>query len=122
MDDGPLDRMQARARDVRTRAAVRGWEYRQRHLAAGVWLRLRRVLAGAKAAYVISDEDAVRLLAEGHRLEVCGREVAPEKKILFVDERRLAQVESRRPIAVGLGPDFLTASAIALVAFDDLRR
>jgi hypothetical protein len=122
MDEGALDRMRARAHDVRTRAAVRKWEYRQRHLAAGVWFRLRRVLADAKAAYVISDEDAVRLLAEGHRLEPCGSEVSPEKRILFVDERRLASVESRRPIALGLGPDFLTASAVALVAFDDTRR
>jgi hypothetical protein len=44
-----LERMQDRARSVRARAAVRGWQYRQRHLAAGVCFRLRRVLADARA-------------------------------------------------------------------------
>ena len=122
MDSRPLDRMQARARQVRTRVSVRRWNYRQRHLAAGVWFRLRRVLADAKAAYVISEQDARRLVAEGYRVEACGSQVTPEKAILFVDEARLSSVESRRSIPVGLGPDFLTATAIALVAFDGVRR
>jgi hypothetical protein len=50
---------------VRTRAAVRVWHYRQRDLASGVWFRLRRVLADARAADVISEEDATRLIADG---------------------------------------------------------
>jgi hypothetical protein len=29
---------------------------------------------------------------------------------------------SRRPIPVSLGPDFLAATAVALIAFDDVRR
>ena len=122
MDSRPLDRMHARAREVRIRVAVRRWHYRQRNLAAGVWFRLRRVLADAKAVYVISDQDARRLVTEGYRVEACGRQVAPEKVILFVDETRLSSVESRRSIPVGLGPAFLTATAIALVAFDHVRR
>ena len=116
-----LDRMRERARRARTRAAVRSWSYRQRHLAAGVWFSLRRVLADARAAWVISDEDALQLVAEGYRPEACGGEVAPAKTVLFVDEPRLSRIETRRPIPVGLGPDFLAASAIALIAFDDVR-
>jgi hypothetical protein len=53
--------MRARASAVRTRRLVRGWQYRRRNLAAGVWFRLRRVLADARAAHVISEEDAARL-------------------------------------------------------------
>jgi hypothetical protein len=121
MDSRPLDRMRARARAVKTRALIRSWQYRQRDLAAGMWFRLRRVLADAKAACVITDEDARRLVAEGYRAEACGSEVSPEKTILFVDEPRLSKVESRRPIPVGLGPDFLAARAIALIAFDDVK-
>jgi hypothetical protein len=117
MDRSALDRMWARAREVRARAAVRRWSYRQRDHAGGVWFRLRRVLADAKAAYTISDEDARRLVAEGYRPEACGSEITPEKMILFVDEARLSAVASRRAIPIGLGPDFLTASAVALVAF-----
>ena len=118
MDSRALERMRARARAVRTRAEIRAWRYRQRNLAAGVWFRLRRVLADAKAAYVISDEDASRLLAEGYEEVACGRECAPAKAILFVDDRRLDRAESRCPIRVDLGPAFLAASAIALVKFD----
>lgn len=120
MDSRALERMRVHARTVRARAQVRAWKYRQRNLAAGVWFRLRRALADAKAAYVISDEDARRLLAEGYEGVACGREVAPEKAIVFVDERRLDRVESRRPIRVDLGTAFLAASAIALVRFDEI--
>ncbi len=121
MASGVLDRMEARARVVRTRAAVRGWTYRQRHLAAGVWFRLRRLLADAKAAYVITDDEARQLAADGYRPEPSGRDLAPEKTILFVDESRLRTLAGRRPIPVGLGPEFLQARVIALVAFDGLR-
>jgi hypothetical protein len=111
-------RLQARARAVRARAAIRRWEYRQRNLAAGVWFHLRRALADARAAYVITDEDARRLQAEGYHVEPSGRRITPEKTIVFVDDERLARVLSKRAIAVGLNPDFLDASAIALVPFD----
>jgi len=119
---GAVDRMRARARAARTRGAVRGWSYRQRNLAAGVWFRLRRTLADATAAYIISDDDARQLAAEGYRLEACGQGVTPEKMILFVDEERLSHVELRRPIPVNLGADFLAATAVALVPFDSVRR
>lgn len=119
MDSPALERMRARARAVRTHAQVRAWKYRQRNLAAGVWFRLRRMMADAKTAYVISDEDAGRLIAEGYEPAACGREVVPAKDVVFVDEGRLDRLESRRPIPVDLGPAFLAASTIALVRFDE---
>ncbi len=119
MDSGPIDRMRKRVRAVRARASVRSWTYRQRNLAAGVWFRLRRVLADAQTAYEISVEDARRLVGEGYRPEPCGREVAPEKTIVFVDQARLSGIATRRRIPVGLGPVFLAASVIALVPFDE---
>ena len=117
MSPNGVDKLQARARAVRTRAAVRSWQYRQRNVAAGVWFRLRRTLADARTAYAIPADDARRLIAEGYRAEACGVELAPEKTILFVDEHRLSNIEGRRPIPVGLGPDFMAATAIALVPF-----
>ena len=119
MNRPAIERMQARARAVRTRAQVRAWRYRQRNLAAGVWFRLRRALADARAAYAISADDARRLVAEGYTDLACGREIAPEKAIVFVDERRLEKVEKRRPIRVDLGPAFLAADAVALVRFEE---
>jgi hypothetical protein len=121
MDEPVLERMQARARAVRTRARIRRWQYQQRDLAAGVWFRLRRVLADARAAYAISAEDASRLVAEGYQPAACGAQVTPEKTILFVDEPRLYALQSRRAIPLTLGPDFLTETAVALVAFESRR-
>jgi hypothetical protein len=114
-----FERMHARARAVRTRAAIRSWEYRQRDLAAGVWLKLRRALAGARAADAFAPEEAERLVAEGYRIEPCGRALAPEKAILVVDSPRVEQIAGRRPIRVGLGPDFFVANAVAPVPFAD---
>jgi hypothetical protein len=116
-----LARLHARASAVRTRARIRSWSYRQRNLAAGAWFRLRRVLADARAAYVIPSDDARRLVAEGYKAEACGSEVSPEKTILFVDDRALATIAARRAIPVNLGPEFLAARSIALVRFDHLR-
>ena len=118
MDSPAIERLRARAQRVRTRAQVRGWEYRQRNLAAGVWFQLRRALADARAAYVIADEDARQLESEGYTVEACGRRLAPEKTMVFVDQQRLARIASRRSIPVGLGPEFLSAASVALVRFD----
>ena len=121
MSDSPfLDRMRNRARAVRSRAAIRSWNYRQRNLSAGVWFQIRRVLADARDAYAISDTDARQLLAEGCTPEACGARLEPEKTILFVDPVRLSKIESRRQIPVRLGPDFLLTSAVALIAFDSV--
>lgn len=119
MTDTQRARLEARAKAARTAALVRQWRYRQRHLAAGVWFKLRRVLASAKAAYAISDGVAQQLLDEGYRAESCGKELAPEKTLLFVDERRVSTIASRRELRVGLGPEVLAAPIIVLVPFDD---
>jgi hypothetical protein len=118
MSEDILARMQARDRAVRARSQIRQWNYRQRNLAAGVWFRLRRILCDARAAYAIADEDAARLQSEGYRAEPCGKEVSPEKTLVFVDEKRLEKIASRRQIRVGRGPDFLSNRAIALVRFE----
>jgi hypothetical protein len=115
----PIERMEARAKAVRTRAQVRAWQYRQRHHAAGMWFRLRRTLADAAEAYVVSGDDAARLSEDGYAPVACGREMSPEKAIFFVDAARLARVPSRRRIPVNLGPEFLGATAVVLVRFED---
>jgi hypothetical protein len=77
------------------------------------------VLADARAAYVISEANAARLIAWGCQPEPCGREIAPEKTILFVSEAQLASLNAPRPIRVGLDPEFLAATAVALVPFEE---
>ena len=118
MNNPAVARLRERAREARTRAEIRAWNYRQRNLAAGVWFRVRRALARAKAAYAITDEDARQLVAEGFEPEASGLELTPGKTLLFVDDARLAGVVGRRAIPIGLGPEFFAASSIALVPFE----
>jgi hypothetical protein len=109
--------LEGRLRQVRSRVAVRAWEYRQRHHAKGVWVRFRRVLADAEAAYVIAEGEAERLVAEGFPPEPVGRELEPLKTILFLPAERVARPTGAREIPVRLSVELLGAPALALVRF-----
>ncbi len=119
MSSPVIERMNTRAREVRARALVRAFEYRQRHHAAGVWYRVRRALSAAKAVYVIPVDAAEMLVSEGHVEAACGRDLEPVKRLVFVSEERLSRLPEARSIAVGMGPEFLEATALALVPFGD---
>jgi hypothetical protein len=82
-----------------------------------VWLRLRRVLADAQAAYVIPGGEAERLVGEGFQPEPVGREMEPPKIILFVPAERAARLTGAREIPVRLEVELLEAPALALVRF-----
>lgn len=110
--------MQRRVRQARSRAAIRAWEYRQRHHAEGVWFRIRRLLAEASSAWEIPEAVCSRLLAEGFEPQRAGREIEPPKEIFFVPEDRLSEIPDRRPLPLRLGPEFLAARHIALVRFE----
>jgi len=109
--------MHRRVRQVRFRAAVQAWEYRQRHHAKGVWFRVRRLLAEASSAWEISEGACARLLADGYSPEAVGSELEPGKTMVFVPETCLAGISDRRPLPLRLGPEMLAARHIALVRF-----
>ncbi len=104
-------------REVRARAKIRTWQYRQRHHAHGVWYRWRRLLTDARAAYVISENDARRLIDAGLVPEPVGLELNPPKTVLFASEALILGLEQARPLPVTLGAELLTARYIALVRF-----
>jgi hypothetical protein len=108
-----------RARAVKSRAAVRAWEYRQRNLAKGTWHQLRRLLAHSSHAYALTEQSARELLAEGHHAEPAGERLEPPKVLLFASPARLARIADKRPIPVRLGVDFLSARYVALMRFED---
>ena len=110
--------LERRVRQLRARALVRGWEYRQRRHARGVWFRLRRVLADASAAFVIPSDEARRLVAEGRRAEPVGYELEPPKLIVFAQADRIAQIASARSVAVRLTSPLLEAECLALTPFE----
>jgi hypothetical protein len=114
-----MARLEARVKGIRARAAVRAWEYRQRHLAKGVWFRLRRRLAYSASAWSIPEVEAQRLLAEGYAADALGSLLEPPKLLLVVPEERLREIPERIPVPLRLGPELLGARWLALVPFDE---
>ena len=106
-----------RIRAVHARCASRSWKYRQRNHAAGVWYRLRRLLAGAHRAYVVDDRDLEALLQEGLQPDPVGAKLEPPKQILFVPDERVATLASRRAIPINLGAELLSCRNLVLVRF-----
>ena len=83
-----------------------------------MWFRLRRVLADAGAAYVIPEDEARTLIAEGHRPEPVGQELEPPKLIVMASSARIAQIASAQPVPVRLGGELLAATCLALTPFE----
>lgn len=110
-----------RVKQVRARARVRRWEFRQRNLAHGAWHRFRLALAEARAAYSISDAELDALLAEGFRPDDRGRGLVPEKRLVWISEERAHSLTSARELEMRLDTTMLAATAIALVPFADPR-
>ncbi len=110
--------LERRVMELRARVLVRSWSYRQRHHARGVWFRLRRVLAEASAAFVVSPEDAAALVAEGCRTEPVGKSLEPPKLIVFAASERVARIRSARAVPVRLGRDVLEARHLVLTPFE----
>jgi hypothetical protein len=113
-----LDR---RIEEMRRRALLRTWEYRQRRHARGVWFDLRRVLADASHAFVISAADAAALMAEGYRPEPVGQSLEPPKVILVVPASRVTRLSTARPVPLRLGRGVLEAKHLALTPFEPTR-
>jgi len=109
--------MQARAKEVRARAAVRSFEYRQRGHAAGVWGRLRRLLASAEAAFVVPEAAAFALLAEGLTPHPIGLELEPPRIILVLPRDRVLAIPGAQEIAVRMSVELLSARCLVLLPF-----
>jgi hypothetical protein len=75
------------------------------------------VLADAARAFVLGEEDAAALVAEGVRPEPVGAELEPPKTILFAPAERIARLRAAREIPVSLEAEMLEARRIALVRF-----
>jgi hypothetical protein len=111
--------LERRAKAIRSRSVRRGWEYRQRDTSHGVWFRVGRALADAVELWIISDDDADRLIEEGFVPDPAGRELEPPKNLLRVPRARLAQIKERRAIPVNLGPAFLGARDLVMIPFEE---
>ena len=107
-----------RVKQVRARARVRRWAYRQRNTAHGAWFRFRRALGFADPAYAISEEDAARLIRDGAPIDVGGRDLEPPRTLLWIRPDQLSSVPTARALALQLGPDLFEPRGIALIPFE----
>ncbi len=113
--------LERRLRQLRSRALIRAWAFRQRDRSHGVWFRLRRVLADAREAWEIPEIEAQALIAEGNPAAPVGAELEPPRLIVFASRARVERIAGARELPVGLGADLLEAQALALTPFDSRR-
>lgn len=109
--------LERRARQVRSRAAVRAWEYRQRRHAKGAWGRFRRLLALSSEAYAVPESSARRLRREGYQPDPAGLQLEPPKTILTVPAERLPDLEGASRVPVRLCRELLAARHLVLLPF-----
>lgn len=114
-----LARLRARARAVRSRAAVRRWELRRLDHAAGAWHDLTRRLALARRAWAISDEDATSLLSRGYEPDPAGLRFEPPRRLFVVEENVIGSLTGARELALQASPEILLSRNLALVPFPD---
>lgn len=107
-----------RVKQVRARARIRRWEYRQRNLAHGAWARFRAALAHARDAYAIDDATVAALIAEGFTADDRGRGLEPPRAIVWITAQRADSLTGARPIALRLDAELLAARCLALVPFE----
>jgi hypothetical protein len=107
-----------RIREIRARGTIRRWEYRQRNLAHGAWLRFRTALAQAERAFRISPELYAALSASGAATDDRGSGLEPPRRILWISRAQATGLEEARELVLRLDAEMLAALDLALVAFD----
>lgn len=110
--------LHVRARTINSRALVRRWEFRQRHLASGVWTRLRLALAMAERAFVIDEPTARELEREGFEPLPVGLELEPASRLYLIPPARADALPPGAPIALRIGDPLLRAGHVVLVPFE----
>jgi hypothetical protein len=106
-----------RIRELRARGRIRRWEYRQRNLAHGAWLRFRTALAYAERAFLVSPEFYEQLVANGGRTDERGAGLQPPRRIVWITPTQVASLEHARELVLRLDADMLAAEHLALVPF-----
>src|SRR6478735_1160010 len=107
-----------RIREIRARGRIRRWEYRQRNLAHGAWMRFRTALAQAERAFHISPELYATLAADGAKNDDRGAGLEPPRRIVWITPAQAAELQGSRELVLRLDAEMLAAQDLALVAFD----
>jgi hypothetical protein len=109
-----------RIREIRVRGRIRRWEYRQRNLAHGAWLRFRTALAQAARAFRISSELYAAPAADRARVDDRGTGLEPPRRIVWISRAQAASLQEAVELALYLDAEMLATQALALVAFNSI--
>jgi hypothetical protein len=104
-------------RAIHARGRVRRWEYRQRNLAHGAWLRFRTALAQAERAFLVSPEIYESLVENGGKLDERGAGLQPPRRIVWITSKQLFALDGAHELVLRLDADMLGAEHLALVPF-----
>ena len=110
--------LERRVKEIRARARVRRWEYRQHDLANGAWARFREALAQAQHGYAIDEATERALLDEGFSSDARGSLLEPPRTLVWIPRERAVQLVGARPLVLRLDAELLAARRLALVSFD----
>lgn len=108
-----------RIREIRARGRIRRWEYRQRNLAHGAWLRFRTALAYAELAFRVSPALYAELVASGGRIDERGAGLEPPRHMVWVTPAHVAELEPANQLTLHLDGNMLAAEYLALVPFGE---
>jgi len=106
-----------RLREIRARGQIRRWEYRQRNLAHGAWLRFRTALAHAERAFRVSPERYAELVANGGRIDDRGAGLEPPRHIVWVTPAQAGELTREHELTLRIDADMLAAEQLVLVPF-----
>lgn len=113
----PNEKLEARARAVRSRAAIRAWEIRQHAHARGAWFEIERLFALTSRAWALSEADVQTLVAAGRRPDDAGLRLQPPRRYFVIEPAEISTLADAREIEVALSSEIVSASALALVLF-----
>ena len=113
----PNEKLEMRAKAIRSRATIHAWEIRQHAHARGAWFEIERLFALTARAWVLTEAD-VRILTElGRRPHDAGGRLQPPRLYFVIEPADLPVLAGAREIEVRLSSEIVTAPALALVLF-----
>lgn len=114
----PNEKLEARVRALRSRAAIRAWEIRQHAHARGAWFAIERLFALTSRAWVLSKADVQALIDAGRQPDEAGLRLQPPRRFFLIERDEIATFADAREIEVSLSSELVSAPALALVLFD----
>ena len=112
-----IEKLEARAKAVRSRAAVQAWEIRQHAHARGTWFEIERLFALTSRAWVLTEADVQTLVEMGRRPCDVGLRMQPPRQYFVIELVDLGTLAGAREIKVQLSSEIVSAPSLALVLF-----